>query len=178
MDRVVVVGCGGSGKSFVAKRLGAVLGLPVTHLDAIYYDREWNPLPHHEFALRQERLVAGRRWLIEGNYASTLAIRLAAAETVIFLDLPALVCLWGIVQRRLRYRGGQHAADGVFDRITWGFLRYVVSYRKAMRPKVIALARGHTGLVILRSRRAANAFLESCLKPRESPSDPAEDRAC
>lgn len=93
MDRIVVVGCGGSGKSTVARRLGEILELPVTHLDAVYYDRDWNPLPHKEFALRQERLVAGRRWLIEGNYASTLPIRLAAADTVIFLDLPAVVCL-------------------------------------------------------------------------------------
>ena len=159
MDRIAVIGCGGSGKSTLARRLGETLRLPVTHLDAIYYDREWNPLPHREFALRQTEIAAGERWLIEGNYAATMPIRLAAADTVIFLDLPAAVCLWGIAQRRLRYRGGQHRGHGVFDRITWGFVRYICGYRKSMRPKVMALTAGHPGLVVLRSRRAANAFL-------------------
>lgn len=160
-----MVGCGGSGKSTLARRLGEALGLPVTHLDGVYYDTDWNPLPQREFAARQETLVAKERWVIEGNYASTLPVRLAAADTVIFLDLPATVCLWGIVQRRWRYRGGQHPEEGVFDRITLGFLRYVWGYRKTMRPTVMALAAGHAGLVVLRSRRAVNEFagrLQDC----------------
>ncbi|GIH03705.1 hypothetical protein Rhe02_17720 [Rhizocola hellebori] len=105
MERVAIIGCGGSGKSTIAKRLGALLNLPVSHLDALYYDENWNPLPLAEFAAKQELLVAGQRWLIEGNYATTLPIRLAAADTVIFLDLPAPVCLWGIVQRALAIPG-------------------------------------------------------------------------
>jgi adenylate kinase family enzyme len=161
MERVAIVGCGGSGKSAMAKRLGALLDLPVTHLDAIFYDESWNPMPPAEFAAEQAKLVAGQRWLIEGNYASSLPIRLAAADTVIFLDLPAVVCLWGIVQRRWRYRGGQHPRDGVFDRITWSFLRYVWGYRRNMKPKVIALAAAHgqhAKLIVLSSRKAANRF--------------------
>ncbi len=75
-----------------------------------------------EFAAQQEKLVTGERWIIEGNYAGTLPIRLAAVDTVIFLDLPAATCLWGIAQRRWHYRGGQHQADGVYDRITRIFI--------------------------------------------------------
>jgi adenylate kinase family enzyme len=63
-------------------------------------------------------MVAAPRWIIDGNYASTLPIRLEAADTVIFLDLPGWACLWGILQRRLRHGGGQHQAIGVYDRIT------------------------------------------------------------
>jgi adenylate kinase family enzyme len=162
MERIAIVGCGGSGKSTIARQLGKLLDLPVTHLDAIYYDQNWQPLPQEEFAAQQEKLVAGERWLIEGNYASTLPIRLAAADTVIFLDLPASTCLWGIVQRRIRYRGGQHHKDGVFDRITWRFVRYIWGYRASMRPKVTALTAQHgphARLVTLTSRRAANVFL-------------------
>nr|MDT0656681.1 topology modulation protein [Micromonospora sp. DSM 115978] len=118
MDRIAVIGCGGSGKSTVAGQLAQILGAPLTHLDAIFYDERWNRLPRQEFAVKQEKLVAGGRWIIEGNYADTLAIRLAAADTLIFLDLPAVTCLWGLAQRRWRYRGGQHQAVGVYDRIT------------------------------------------------------------
>jgi adenylate kinase family enzyme len=159
MERIAIVGCGGSGKSTIARQLGAALGLPVTHLDAIFYDQDWNPLPQKEFTASQEKLVAGERWLIEGNYASTLPIRLASADTVIFLDLPATVCLWGIAQRRLRYRGGQHVKDCVYDRITWNFVRYVVGYRKSMRPKVTRLIdqhAPHARVLTIHSRRHAN----------------------
>ncbi|WP_018738164.1 (d)CMP kinase [Salinispora arenicola] len=162
MERIAIIGCGGSGKSTVARQLGQALGLPVTHLDAVYYDETWKPLPQEEFAAQQEKLVAGERWLIEGNYASTLSIRLAAADTVIFLDLPAWTCLWGIAQRRWRYRGGQHLKDGVFDRITWSFVRYIIGYRRTMRPKVrtlIAEHGPHVKLIALTSRRQANRLL-------------------
>ncbi|HZM79863.1 MAG TPA: hypothetical protein VFC19_29375 [Candidatus Limnocylindrales bacterium] len=103
-----------------------------------------------------------RRALKHLDHASTLPIRLAAADTVIFLDLPAIICLWGIAQRRWRYRGGQHHQDGVFDRITWNFVKYIWGYRRSMRPKVtslIAQHAGHARLVSLRSRRSANAFV-------------------
>ncbi|MGW4370332.1 hypothetical protein ACWEKT_32275 [Nocardia takedensis] len=164
MDRIVILGCGGSGKTFLANQIAELLDLPLTHLDAIHYDADWNPLPGEEFAARQRALAAAPRWLLEGNYAATLPIRLAAADTVIFLDLPATTCLLGIVQRRWRYRGGQHERDGVYDRITIGFLRYICRYRTTMRLRVKELFDHHgTGahLITLTSRRAADRFLRA-----------------
>lgn len=161
MDRIAIIGCGGSGKTVLSHQLGAALGIEVTHLDAVYYDGGWTPLPAEKFAAIQHELVAAGRWIIEGNYASSLPIRLARADTVIFLDLPAVTCLWGIAQRRWRYRGGQHA-DGVYDRITWSFVRYILGYRRSMRPRVQQLMAehgAHARLVVLRSRRQANRFL-------------------
>jgi len=171
LERIAIIGCGGSGKSTVARQLAEALRVPVTHLDTIYYDAEWKPLPQEEFAAKQEKLVAGERWIIEGNYASTLPIRLRAADTVVFLDLPAVACLWGIAQRRWRYRGGQHIQDGVYDRITWSFVRYIVGYRRSMRPRVSQLIREHAPeaqLITLTSRRQANRLLET-LSPGDQP---------
>lgn len=172
MDRIAIIGCGGSGKTHLANRLAALLNLPLTHLDGVYYDAAWNPLPQDEFAEIQRGLVAAPRWVIEGNYAGTLPIRLAAADTVVFLDLPAATCLLGIIRRRWRYRGGQHAQDGVYDRLTWNFVRYVCGYRRTMRPRVQQLVSEHGAgvrLVSLHSRRQANRFfgrLEADLAPQ------------
>jgi adenylate kinase family enzyme len=165
VDRVAIIGCGGSGKSHLARQLGSRLATPVTHLDVVYYDSEWNTLPPEEFALIQKGLATQPRWIIDGNYASTLPIRLAAADTVIFLDFPAHTCLWGIIQRRLwqvGFRGGQHDAIGVYDRITWSFLRYIINYRRKMRPRVLRLCgqhAAHADVVVLRSRRAVRRYV-------------------
>jgi adenylate kinase family enzyme len=162
MDRITVIGCGGSGKTYLSNQLAATLGLPITHLDALYYDAEWKALPAEAFAALQRDLVGESRWLIEGNYASSLHIRLATADTVIFLDLPARTCLLGILQRRRRYRGGQHAHVGVYDRITVDFVKYILGYRRTMRPRVTALIAEHAShakVITLTGRRQAAAFL-------------------
>ncbi len=166
MNRIAIIGCGGSGKTYLARRLGAALAIPVTHLDALHYDSDWNRIPVNRFAALQRELAAQPRWVADGNYAAALPIRLAAADTVIFLDLPAWVCLWGILRRRLRHGAGQHAAIGVYDRITWDFVRYILGYRRSMRPRILRLLAqdaGRTDLVVLRSRRAIRRFLRKLL---------------
>ena len=103
MDRIAIVGCGGSGKSCLARSLGSLLGVMPVHLDGLYYDQNWRPLDKEQFAALQRDLVAAPRWIIDGNYASSLPIRLHATDTVIFLDLPAWTWLCGIGLRRMRY---------------------------------------------------------------------------
>jgi adenylate kinase family enzyme len=162
VERIAIVGCGGSGKSHLASVLAARLGITPVHLDALYYDAEWKPLGQETFAAVQRELVAAPRWIIDGNYASTLPIRLEAADMVIFLDLPSRACLWGIFQRRLRHGGGQHPTIGVYDRITWGFIRYVVGYRRKMAPRIRALMADHARnaqVTVLPSRAAVRHYV-------------------
>jgi adenylate kinase family enzyme len=169
MERIAIIGCGGSGKSRLARRLAARLDLPVTHLDAVYYDADWNALPQEEFAaIQRELITASARWIIEGNYASTLAVRLAAADTVILLDLPTWTCLRGVLQRRIRHCGGQQPATGIYNRVNVGFVRYIWGYRRLMLPRVHQLITEHAGgaeIVVLRSRRAVRDFLAGLPAP-------------
>jgi adenylate kinase family enzyme len=181
VQRIAIGGCGGSGKTWLARHLGARLDLPVTHLDALYYDETWRTAPPEQFAARQRALVVTPRWVIDGNFAEpgstkhavdrlrrasnlapTLPIRLGAADTVVFLDLPASTCLRGMAQRRRRARVPQDPRTGVYDRITVEFLRYVLGYRRRMRPRVERLTAEHAGdaqVVVLRSRRAVQRWV-------------------
>jgi adenylate kinase family enzyme len=159
--RIAIVGAGGAGKTVLANQLGGLLGLPVTHLDALRYDEDWNVAPEAEFVTAQRIVVANERWIIDGNSAASMPVRFAAADTIIFLDLPPLVCLWGIVWRRLRYRGGRHP-DGVHDRITVAFLRYVLGFRRRCAPAVracIAAHGAHAVLIEATSRRQVNRLI-------------------
>jgi adenylate kinase family enzyme len=168
VDRIAIMGCGGSGKSHLARSLGTALGITPVHLDGLYYDADWKPLDKDTFADLQRDLVAAPRWIIDGNYASSLPIRLQAADTVIFLDLPGWACLWGILQRRLRHGGGQHQAIGVYDRVTWDFVRYILGYRREMAPRVRTLIADYAGdgqVIILRSRRATRHYIATVPVP-------------
>jgi adenylate kinase family enzyme len=162
MERVIVIGNGGSGKTHLTRQIAQLLDLPVTHLDGVNYDSHWNALPEAEFADRQRELVNAPRWIIEGYYGRTLPIRLAAADTVIFLDLPAVTCLCGILQRRWRYRGRQHAEHGVYDRIDWRFVRYICRFRLKRRAGILQLLERHRASALpirLTSRREAAGFV-------------------
>jgi adenylate kinase family enzyme len=171
MKRIAIIGCGGSGKTTIGRQLAELINAPITHLDAVYYDDDWSTMDPDKFAAFQEDLVAAKKWVIDGNYASTLPIRLKRADTVIFLDLPAVTCLWGVAQRRWKYRGGQHDTTGVYDRITWSFITYVWGYRRTMAPRVRALIADHAqhaDVRIITSRRAANQMLTQMNDARAS----------
>ncbi len=161
MQRIAIVGAGGAGKTVLANQLAGLLGLPVTHLDALRYDEDWNVVPEDAFVAAQRAVVANDRWIIDGNSAASMPVRFAAADTIIFLNLPPLVCLWGILRRRLHYRGGRHA-DGVHDRINVAFLRWVAGFRRRRAPAVracIAEHGAHATLIELTSRRQVNRLI-------------------
>jgi adenylate kinase family enzyme len=162
VQKVAIVGCGGSGKSHLARQLGAILGAPVTHLDAVYFDDEWNAPPMEKFAAAQRDLVAEPRWVIDGNYNSTLPIRLEACDTVVLMDISTPAALWGVFSRQIRHGVG-HKGNGVHNRITWNVIKYVATYRRKMRPRVTAKvsehAADHADVVLLTSRRRTRHWL-------------------
>jgi hypothetical protein len=91
-----------------AARLAERTGLPLIHLDAMYWRPGWVKTPKDEWSRTVDRLLTRDRWVMDGNYAGTLDRRLAACDTVIFLDLPRTVCLWrAVVHPR---PGGLHLA--------------------------------------------------------------------
>jgi adenylate kinase family enzyme len=161
---VLVVGPGGAGKTTFSLRLGELLGLPVMHLDSFYWRPGWEAPSDGEWEATVRRLTAGRAWVMDGNYGGTLDLRLRAADTVVFLDPPRLLCLWRLARRRLRYRGRSRPdmAPGCSERLTPEFLRYVWTYPTRRRPGVmrkLERLRHSKSVFVLRSPAETRRFL-------------------
>jgi adenylate kinase family enzyme len=156
--RIAVIGSGGSGKSTFADGLGERLGVPVIHLDHLYWRPGWQPTPDEEWRAVQRHLVLKESWIMDGNYGSTLEIRLAVADAVYFFDLPTWRSLVGVLARWVRNHGKAIQAEGCPEHVSWEFLRWVWRYRRDSRPRVVAALREHAGsarVVVIRSRRDA-----------------------
>ena len=164
MRRILIIGPGGAGKSTLARRLGAQLGLEVFHLDKFYWRPGWVETPKDEWLRAVEGLAARDSWVMDGNYSGTLDVRLARCDAAVFLDLPRRVCLWRIVKRRLAYRATTRPdmAEGCPEELNPEFVRWVWDYPRRSRPGVLArLAAAGDGkrIIRLRSRREVERFL-------------------
>lgn len=101
MNKVLVIGSCGAGKSSLAKRLSEELNLPLTSLDQCYWLPEWTRPETEKWREKVKELVAEEKWVIEGNYQSTFDIRIPASNIIVWLDPNRFVCLWRVIKRRL-----------------------------------------------------------------------------
>jgi adenylate kinase family enzyme len=135
-----VIGGPGAGKSTLAVRLGAALGLPVVHLDAHFWRPGWQETPRAEWAARVAELAAAERWVMEGHYGSTLAIRARAADLVVVLAPPRTTCLLRLIRRGLRDRGRERhdLAPGCREQVPdWTFLREAWAFAATRLPAAL-----------------------------------------
>jgi adenylate kinase family enzyme len=169
MERILVIGSGGSGKTTVARTIAERLGLPLIHLDAIYWRPGWTPTPSEEWGRLVTELVARPRWVMDGNYGGTLDVRLAACDTVVFLDLPTRVCLWRVLKRSVQYRGRTRpdVAPGCPEKLGWEFFAWVLTYRSRRRPRILERLRRLVGqrAVVLSSQGDVDRFIASLAVP-------------
>lgn len=161
-----MIGSGGAGKSTFAKRLGARLKAEVIHLDSVYWRPGWVETPKAEWAKTIEELLKRESWIMDGNYSGTLAQRLKACDTVIFLDLPRSVCLWRVGKRWLLYWNRTRPDMGAEcrEKLSLEFLRWVWNYPQATKPGVLEKLRAHAAgkrIIFLRSQAEVEQFLAS-----------------
>ena len=105
MKRVMIYGGSGSGKSTLARKIGEISGLPVVHIDPMYYRKGWVQRPKSETTQLVLAATATEKWVFDGNHHCTFDARIAGADMVIFLDFPTWLRLWRVVLRTLRFRG-------------------------------------------------------------------------
>jgi adenylate kinase family enzyme len=167
MERVLVLGGCGAGKSVFARKLGALIDAPVIHLDAEYFLPGWVERDTAEWDRRMLELCAGPRWVMDGHN-STMERRFPYADTVVVLDLPTWLCLARVLLRILRSYGRVRvdSAPGCPERFDPEFIRYTFCYRRDIRPGMLeALKRFSGQVVVLRSAREVEAFLAARAEP-------------
>ena len=159
MKRVLIIGCPGSGKSTLALALHRKTGLPLCHLDMLYWNADKTTVEQDVFRARLAAVLAQEAWIIDGNFSSTMEWRLAACDTVVFLDYPEDVCLSGVRERR-----GKPRTDMPWIEIEEDaeFTRYIQNFRAEQRPAVMSLLEKYAEktVIILKDRAEADAFLE------------------
>ncbi|WP_171176791.1 AAA family ATPase [Ruegeria sp. HKCCD8929] len=168
MQRIMVIGGPGSGKSTLGRKLGAQLGLPVVHMDPIYWLGDWVERDKTE-AMRLAKEAADRpEWVFEGNHSSSMEYRAERADLILFLDMPRVLRMWRVLWRSLRYHGRTRPDMGPncperFDR---AFLEFCWSYDRNGRLRALRFIddwRGCRNVRVLTSRRQVEDFLSEFL---------------
>lgn len=158
MQRILVIGSPGAGKSVFATKLAAVSGLPLVHLDQHYWLPGWVEPDDAAWHVRLQQIIAGDRWIIDGNYGGSMALRMTRADTVIVLDYPSWLCVTRLLGRIARTRGNVRPdmADGCTEQFNLGFIGYTATFRWHRWPAVEARLANFPGQII-RLRRPADA---------------------
>ena len=158
MKKVIVIGCPGSGKSTVSRTLHNKTGIPLYHLDMMYWNADKTTVEKSVFLERLSAILEKNEWIIDGNYASTMELRMEACDTVIFLDYPLEVCLDGIRERRGTPRSDM---PWIETEENAEFIEFIKNYNEQQKPKVLELLEKYSdkNIVILESGEQADTFL-------------------
>ena len=165
MERVMIIGCGGSGKSTLACLLGEKTGLPVVHLDKLFWKHGWVESSREEIDEKITSAMAEERWILDGNYNRTLPMRLERCDTVIWLDYSRWVCLWGVFKRVVTSFGRVRPdmPEGCPERVDWDFLVWIWNFNRNKRERYNALLAAHTDkeIHVFKNRRQMKAWLKT-----------------
>ena len=165
MKRIVIIGCGGAGKSTLARQLGEKLGLPVVHLDKLFWRPGWVQVSQEEFDRLHRQELARDKWIIDGNFNRTMAERVARCDAIIYLDFNRFSCVFGVFKRILTTYGTVRPdmGEGCPERFDWEFLRWVWNYNKDKRERNYRLLNETKGVetIVLKNRKAVKQFLQS-----------------
>lgn len=159
MQKVLILGCPGAGKSTFARRLHAVTGLPLHYLDRLWHRPDRTTAAPEDFDRALAQILAGDRWIVDGNYLRTLERRLQACDTVFFLDYPLALCLAGVQARLGVPREDLPWVETVLDE---EFRQEILDFPTVQRPQVLRLlaAAGDKHIVTFRTRGEAGCCLQ------------------
>ena len=160
MNKILVIGCPGCGESTFAKTLHAVTGIPLVHLDNLFWNTDKTTVEKAVFHERLAAVLQEDAWIIDGNYSSTMEWRIQACDTVIILDYPTDVCLAGVRERRGTPRSDLPWVETEDDP---EFTAYIRCFPTQGRPQILQLLERYADKerLVFTDRAEADAFLET-----------------
>jgi adenylate kinase family enzyme len=166
MQRIAIVGCSGGGKSTLARIVGERLDLPVVHMDTLFWKPGWTEGEPDVFRRDVEAAASADRWVMEGGFITASAMRFARADTIIWIELSTLLCLWRALKRMAMSFGCDRAdlAPGCPERFDLAFYRYIWTWNRLTRPRLQAALNSqgrHARLIHLVGRAAVRDFIGS-----------------
>ncbi len=167
MKRILILGCSGAGKSTLSRTLAEKTGLPLYHIDKIFWYGDWEHLEKDALDAEITKLTETDEWIIDGNYSRTIPLRLEKADTVIYLDYPRRVCVMGVLRRVFGNYGKVRPDMGgnCAERFDMEFMKFVWTFNKKKRPGIMALLKDFKGEIhIFKSRKETSKFLEGLEK--------------
>ena len=170
MKKAMIIGCPGSGKSTFARALHQKTNIPLYHLDMLYWNADKTTVKKSVFIERLRNILKNEEWIIDGNYCSTMELRMAACDTVIFLDYPPETCLEGVLKRRGKPRSDMPWIETEEDA---EFIEYIKHFNEAQRPQILALFEQYSDkrIVAFTCREQADAFLENVCDASKPPTN-------
>ena len=166
LQRILILGPSGSGKSILGKRIGRILGIPTVHLDMHFWKPNWIETPKDEWHIKVKELIASDTWVMDGNYTSTLQMRVDVADTIIFLDMTRRMSYFRVLVRYLRNRGKTRpdVTEGCPEKIDMEFIRWIWTYPHIRKPATLRFLeklRASRNVYILRNQTEIEEFLNA-----------------
>lgn len=164
MKRILVIGGNGSGKSTFSKILAAKTGLPLIHLDKIFWKGNWENISREEFGKKLEEELLKEEWIIDGNFERTLERRLQFCDTVFYFDFSTVQCLFGVTERVLKNYGRtrEDMGENCPEKFDFEFYKAILRFNKKNRPKTKALLEKYKPeVIIFKNRKQAEEYLEN-----------------
>ena len=159
MNKVIIIGCPGSGKTTFAEKLNKCTGLPLYYLDTIWHKPDKTHIPREEFDDRITKIFATNQWIIDGNYKRTIEMRLKECDTVFLFDLPTEVCLQGANERIGK---GRYEMPWIETELDPEFKRLIEDFPNDTIPYIYELIdkyKEEKEIIIFKSRKEADEYI-------------------
>ena len=161
MQRIIVIGCPGSGKTTFAEKLNKITGIPLYYLDAIWHKPDRTHIDRESFDRRISEIFETPQWIIDGNYNRTVELRLKNCDTVFLFDLPTEICIQGATERLGKER---YDLPWIDTELSPSLRQSIEDFPHSSLPRIyelIAKYQANRQIIVFRSRQQADDYLQN-----------------